>query len=176
MPLSQRILVPYSEYQRLVASEKRLTLLLQHEKSKGSVKNNQELEAANLHGGGAGGSATDLPLAGLIGELPNNLPAVVDTNVLPPRANPILHDMQFPSNSDRIQQEEKRNKDLPPSLPLNDPLGAIDPSLPEGMPPTKSFSAAKNLGHGNSKPVQTQAWYYLGSADSSSEEDDLHLM
>ena len=105
MPLSQRILVPYSEYQRLQASEKRLTGLLEDEKAKRSAPHRKKSEeAVDLVGGGA----TAGPLAGLVGDFPINQP-VNDSNPTPPKAIPIVYDSEIPSNEDRICQEAKNN-------------------------------------------------------------------
>lgn len=180
--LSQRILIPYSEYQRLVASERRLTHLLQqhHKKTEGSG-------ADELAGGGAAagasaaGAVTVGPLSALVGNLKANLPTHIDTEALPPRPDPLVFESKVPLNEDRILQEAKRNKDLLPSLPLNDPLGHGDPSLPEGMPQTKDFTAVQpeeaisSSGQGAAR--QIRPWYYQGPAEfSSDEEDNLHLM
>lgn len=169
MPLTQRILVPYSEYQRLQASETRLTTLLEEERKKGHRAN---LGAVELVGGGA----TAGPLAGLVGNFPDNQPTSVDTNAVPPRASPFIYDGEVPSNEDRIRQEVKNN-DRVPSLPLNTPLLAKDPTdMQASTSQPKKGQAVKSLGHG----VTEHPWYYQGpddfSSDDEDEEDHLHRL
>jgi hypothetical protein len=95
-----------------------------------------------------------------------------------------VYESQLDYNADRVAQEMKRDKTLPPSLPLNDPLGIQDPSVPSGSAPRKEFVATKrqrmeddstSLGRPPTR-AEARKWFYLGDFSSDEEEGGLeHL-
>lgn len=184
MPLpTQRVLISYAEYQRLLNVEKRCQL---------TQKSSSKSEASGLVGsGGDDGGGLEasvgttgvmpvIPLPGMRGDIPNNFPTEINTNVLPPRPNPIVYTSEFEDRTDRIRAEARRDDSLPPALPLNDAFGVPDPHLDEGRAPTRQFvatpsqRAADESTSSGQPPSKRQAkWYLIGEADSSSDEDDL---
>lgn len=179
MPISKRILISYEEYQRLIAIEKRYNHVMQKPPSAKA----DEDSASDLVGAGNSTQMPVIPMPGMRQDIPNSFPAEIDTNVLPPKPNPIVHTMVLPDNEDRIKQEAKRDKSLAPSLPLNDALGVSDPSLPDGRAPEKQFLASKrqrneddstSLGHPPTKAEVSSSgkWYYCGPSNFSSDDDE----
>lgn len=195
MSVNQRILISYEEYQRLLQSDKQLKHFLQ---KKDAEKEESSRSSPGSDLTGAGVSAEDLAGAGnskhmsLWPEtLPNGGPALINTVVSPPAPSPNVFHALYPDRTDRIREEAKRDKTLPPALPLNDPLGIPDPSLGEGQAPREPFVATQlqrdqdksvSLGHPpTSREVAAAAqeggadqWWYIGPEDfeDSTEEDE----
>lgn len=178
MPITQRILISYEEYQRLNQSEKQYKLFLQKKDGQ-----KEEKPADELAGAGSLGQET---VTSFSSQLTDSGPVLLNTNVLPPQPSPLVYNSVFPDRTDRIRQEAKRDKTLPPSLPLNDPLGVPDPNLPDGEAPVRPFVATqKQRDQDNSvslgrPPTEAEAkaqipWYFIGEddLDSSDQEDDL---
>ena len=184
MPITQRILISYEEYQRLIKSEKQYKHLLQTQNS-----GKKEESASDLVGAGAAETSGLVPKTFLpesAQHLPNSGPTAINTNVAPPSFTPIVYYNTVQDNTDRILQAAKRKNTEPPSLPLNDPLGYRDPDLPEGHAPSKPFAATqrdRNLQDFVQPPPAKAAhtvtkessknWWYIGPEHfTSSEEED----
>lgn len=207
MDISQRIIISYAEYQRLLKSEKQYNHYREHRSSVKKEAPEEAPAASDLVGGGAvgGGSSghsrqhpvgppADFPLSFSSFEhpLPNNGPVAINTNCKPPPEDPLVNYRLFTDNTDRIRQEAARDKTLPPSMPMNDPLGVRDPSLPQGHAPVRPFVAnqqqrnadnsvslgrpptAQEVAAAAAAEEKSHPWYYLGPEDlaSSSEDDD----
>lgn len=191
--LVQRMFVSVSEWDRLKAIEK---------KHEGAGAAAGSVAAAQLDGQGAVHSASSFlvppnslvpPGASLPGlqALKDSSPLRIETDRLPPPEipNPIYG--KIPDNSDRIRAETLRDKTLPSSIPLNDPMGIRDPEVPDGEAPRTQFIATPEQRRQDSAtslgPVMTSAkvaasrarvealgkpWYFIGLDFSSGSEDE----
>jgi hypothetical protein len=198
--LSLCIMISSAEYDRLMATEKKYHHLMAQRSSEKSGQSASDLAGAGGPDSSSSG-AIDAPstsgraassfqspviaMAGMAGgEIPNSFPAEVNSNVEPPKPYPNTFTSDLPQNLDRIRQEAKRDKSLPSSMPLNDPMGVPDPNLPAGEAPKRQFVAtaaqrsadsSTSLG---SPPTKAQAfvpYWYLGGAadDDGSDEGDM---
>jgi len=195
----ERVLVSTTEYDRLKAIEKKFNLLsISREKPK--RRETEDGAAAELEGRGAQssvnqghhGKSSMVPPNSLAVEgvesLASSYPVPLHLDVLPPPEIPNAIAATIPDNSDRIHAEAVRDKTIPSTLPLNDPLGASHPRLPEGQAPTKQFIAtAEQRGQDSATSLGTVAtkaqgeayakWYFLGldfsSGSDNSDDSDM---
>jgi hypothetical protein len=178
-PMRKVILIAFSEYTRLLTTEKKLGQLMQE----GHKLNTDVSAASELEGDGAASSS------GVFQEAPSKsqvfvsaeqncrdayksiVPIDVASNFTPPPLIPNVKSALLPDRSEDLAREAKRDKTLTPSLPMNDPLGAIDSSLTPGHPPLVPFVAKQTQHGGPSTKEEQKQWYKLNVSYSSEESD-----
>jgi hypothetical protein len=182
--------VPVAEYDRLLACEKRLNALQQHQNTaasdslKGAGGRASELE-------GQGAATTNLVVPPGLAVIQNSFPPMVDTNCAPPPEIPNIRFRTTIDNTEHNLAEYHRDKEPPPPCPLNDPLGAQDPNLAPGRAPERQFVASPeqrgqnpSLGQPGTSATtvrdtagkvvsQPKKWYFAGlDWNSGSEGED----
>ncbi len=184
MPLRTSILISYEEYQRLLKSEKQYKHFLSKKEESAAAApdaaHSSSRDSADLGGAGtsghldgAGSSGLPTPALQEVSDLfpkpPGALtdPGPVDLNVnfVPPKPSPLVHPTLFVDTTDRIHQETKRDKGLPPQpMPdLNPPLAPLQPQGHQvQVVPVPRAAGGSQTQH---------PWYYIGPVDFSSDEE-----
>lgn len=164
MPIESTILLPFSEYRRLLAVEKRMHELL-NQKSHVSSASTSCAPAANheesaRHLGGQGAPSAMVP--GLLDNIKQSLPVKVNSSNLPPPNVPVFFTSGVRENAQLVKQHVEMENRLkaPTGLPLNDPSGAPDPSLEPGEAPTHPFHNPKKSRE--EAAAAKKDWYFVG--------------
>jgi hypothetical protein len=166
------ILLPYSEYDRLLAIEKRMHSLLLERDSRdkktipatvtSAEADKSDESATHLEGAGALLSPTHASVPGLQDNLKDSVPSDINTSALPPPNIPVMFRSTVSSNPELVKQQvamEKRLK-FPTGLPLNDPSGTPDPTS-SGEPVTHQFVAKRAKGEFDDDS-DSEKNYYVG--------------
>lgn len=178
MPVESVILLPFNEYKRLLAIEKRMLEQRAHSEkhaSKAVPVSDPEDGAAHLSGQGALLTSSNLSsqVPGLQDNIRQSIPVPIDTSSLPPPNVPVYFTSRVHQNPELVLQQVQMEKHLkaPSGLPLNDPSGAADPTLGPGEAPIHPFHVPKkSRADTEEEQKEVDNWYFVG-LDFESESD-----
>lgn len=182
------ILVPFHEWKRLRHVEEQYNELLKSQSPnlKHKFAKADESEADNLKGAGpsaaANAEAANAPVVKVVvpkTDVPQVLVKDLPTDFFAPDFVPLIDHAHFQDFSLQMRQDQLLDKSVPLSIPLNNVLGATDPSVPAGHAPMKQVNLSQSeidrQGHilsGKVKKAQVLRVVNAFFLGSSSEDDD----
>ena len=159
MPILKRVLLAYSEYERLLECERLLHQLQKERKGSDQPKLS---ETGNLEGAGEG------PFSG--SERANvSLPANINPTPDPPRESPVYVTPKLHQDNQLVRETlhlEKHGHLKPESI------GNDNRAIPATVPDKATNEVStKSAGPSDAKQAKTYPWYYIGHNEYSSDSD-----